>query len=259
MTTLTDCIDRTSQATRPVGRAIGYHKWRNLLFAHWQVPVEEIKQLIPDSLTVDTYNGMVFIGLVPFEMHGIRPWWSPAIPGISSFFETNVRTYVHRDGKDPGVWFCSLDASSNLAVRVARWGWHLPYYHSEMSVTKANQQIQYHCKRLEGDHKGNGTNIKIEYGDLVEHTTDTISPGRPKPGTLEHWFAERYILYSEKRDGTILSGHVHHKPYEVREVQLINMEESLLAANDVTVSNEPEHLLFCEGVDVEVFPLRPVE
>ncbi len=258
MTTAVDSIDRISQAIRPAERAIGYHKWRNLLFAHWQVPVEEISPLIPKSLTVDTYNGMAFVGLVPFEMHGIRPWWSPAIPGVSSFLETNVRTYVHRNGKDPGVWFCSLDASSSLAVRIARWGWHLNYYHAKMSVNTMGNRVEYQSIRQEKQNLNCGTNIQIEYGDFIKSDSKTLSPGMATPDTLEHWFAERYILYSEKKNGTLLSGRVHHEPYVVRDVTLLKMEETLLKAAGLTVSNQPEHLLFCKGVDVEVFPLRPV-
>ena len=42
------------------------------------------------------------------------------LPGVSAFHETNVRTYVHAKGKDPGVWFYSLDAANSIAVRAAR-------------------------------------------------------------------------------------------------------------------------------------------
>src|SRR5579864_3319335 len=96
-------IDRISPMQRPAGRAIGYQIWTNLLFVHWSVPIELVQPLIPPSLTLDTWQGQALVGLVPFYMSGVRPWWSPAIPGVSSFCETNVRTYVHFRGRDPGV------------------------------------------------------------------------------------------------------------------------------------------------------------
>ena len=125
-------IDRIAPTHRPDGKPIGYQTWRDLLFLHWRVPVEEIQALLPAELTVDTFEGEAWVGIVPFKMRNIRPRWSPAIPGISNFYETNVRTYVHQQGKNPGVWFFSLDASSNLAVKIARWKWNLNYFKALM-------------------------------------------------------------------------------------------------------------------------------
>src|SRR5262245_7056955 len=111
--------DRIAATTRPTERPIGYHRWTNLLFLHWPIDVASLTHLIPSRLSVDTFDGTAWVGLVPFQLCGVRPWWSPPVPGVSSFIETNVRTYVHLDGCAPGVWFFSLDASSSLAVRLA--------------------------------------------------------------------------------------------------------------------------------------------
>ena len=113
-------IDRLSPRKRPDENAIGYQKWRNLLFLHWSFPATVIQDLLPEGREVDTYQARAWIGIVLFDMKGVRPWWSPAMPGISSLLETNVRTYVHKDGEKPGVWFFSLDASKSLAVRLGR-------------------------------------------------------------------------------------------------------------------------------------------
>ena len=48
------------------------------------------------------------------------------VPGVSSFLELNVRTYVRAADGKPGVWFFSLDASSRLAVEAARRAYKLP-------------------------------------------------------------------------------------------------------------------------------------
>jgi uncharacterized protein len=55
---------------------------------------------------------------------------------MSNFHETNVRTYVHSYGRDPGVWFFSLDAAGAIAVILARAIFHLPYHHARMSLTQ---------------------------------------------------------------------------------------------------------------------------
>jgi uncharacterized protein YqjF (DUF2071 family) len=108
-------IDRVSPAERPAGRASQRQTWLELLFLHWSVPTEALRPLVPPRLQIDTYEGQAYLGLVPFTMTGVRPLWFPAVPGLSSFHEVNVRTYVHQDGCEPGVWFLSLDASNLLA------------------------------------------------------------------------------------------------------------------------------------------------
>ena len=35
--------------------------------------------LIVAGLTLDTWDGDAWIGLVPFQMAGVRPWWSPSV------------------------------------------------------------------------------------------------------------------------------------------------------------------------------------
>ena len=64
------------------------------------------------------------------------------MPGISNFHELNVRTYVHRDGQEPGVWFFSLDAAKLLAVLTARARWHLPYHFAQMRLEISEQEVR---------------------------------------------------------------------------------------------------------------------
>src|SRR5579872_120144 len=131
----TDRIDRVAPTRRPSGNPVMFQSWRRLLFLHWEVPVEALRPLVPPQLAIDTYDGRAYVGLVPFTMMGVRPVWTPAFKPLSDFHEVNVRTYVHLDGADPGVWFLSLDAANALAVRIARSAWKLPYHFAEMDLS----------------------------------------------------------------------------------------------------------------------------
>ena len=125
-------IDRISPTREPDRRPVMRQSWRKLLFLHWPIPSDQLRPLVPPQLDLDLFEGTAYVGLVPFTMTGVRPVGLPPIRGISNFHETNVRTYVHRDGRDPGVWFFSLDAANRLAVYLARTFFHLPYYHARM-------------------------------------------------------------------------------------------------------------------------------
>ena len=68
---------------------------------------------------------------MPFRLSGLRARGLPPLPFVSSFLELNTRTYVTAGGK-PGIWFFSLDASSELAVEAARLGYKLPYFRADI-------------------------------------------------------------------------------------------------------------------------------
>src|SRR5574340_8511 len=94
-----------------------WQNWLELLFAHWPIDPEEMRPYLPPTLTLDTYDGKAWLGIVPFRMSNVRPRFLPPLPWLSFFPELNVRTYVTYD-QEPGVWFFSLDAARLLAV----WG-----------------------------------------------------------------------------------------------------------------------------------------
>src|SRR5215475_13588049 len=93
--------------------------WHDLLFAHWPVPLDAMRALVPVQLNLDTFDNQAWVGVVPFHMSGIRHRVLPPIPLLSRFPELNVRTYVTYGGK-PGVYFFSLEAANLAAVWAAR-------------------------------------------------------------------------------------------------------------------------------------------
>jgi uncharacterized protein len=97
-----------------------FQRWRWLTFLHWSYGAETIRRLIPPQLTLDTYEGAAWVGLTPFLLTSLRPPLAPALPWISRFPETNVRTYVRGPDGEPGVWFFKLEAERLAAVAGAR-------------------------------------------------------------------------------------------------------------------------------------------
>lgn len=250
-------IDRLAAMQRPVGRAAGYQRWSDLLFLHWRISPAEIAARLPESLSVDMFDGSAWVGLVLFRMSGVRPWWSPSIPGISAFPETNVRTYVHYRGDDPGVWFLSLDAASSLGARIGRLKWGLPYHRSTMHVRRRGLQVRYECERLWPGRMGVGGTVEAEAGDLLGGLDYHFELGQAIPGSIEHFLIERYILYTRKK-ARLFRGRVHHSPYPLREARLLYADQSWMKELGLHIDRPPDHVLFSEGVSTEIFPLEPV-
>lgn len=221
--------------------------WRNLLFLHFGTDPDLVRPLLPPGLEPDTFGGRAWIGLVPFQMHGIRPRWGPALPWLSAFPETNVRTYVQRKGHEPGVWFFSLDAARWLACRYARRRFSLPYFHAQMSVRRTDREVGYRSARREGPRPANLTG-SATFSDSVRYASE---------GSFEFFLVERYRLYAN-REGRLCTGRVFHPPYPIRDVESYSVEESLVG--HVGLDSKPwESALFSDGVDVEVFPLEAVK
>ena len=76
-------IDRIAPTRRPVGpHRVMRQLWRDLLFIHWPIEPAVLQALLPGGLTVDTFEGRAYIGLVPFTMRGVRPIWAPPVPWL---------------------------------------------------------------------------------------------------------------------------------------------------------------------------------
>ncbi len=237
-------IDRITATQKPAGPIRGYQRWRTLCFMHWEVPEAELAKLVPKGLTVDTFEGSAYVGLVTFGMEGVRPRWSPEAFAFN-FLETNVRTYVHVGGQDPGVYFLSLDAASRIAVAVARAVWGLPYYNARMTQTRDGNSVRYGIQRA-GPTKPKLA-LSYEIGEPL---------GASKPGTFEHFLVERYLLHLEK-GGRIWTGQVHHTPYPVQQAKVLEIEDEIVGASGLPVSGAPPIVHYAEGVDVDIYDLGP--
>jgi uncharacterized protein YqjF (DUF2071 family) len=174
--------------------------WRNLLFMHWPVKADALSSLVPPALSIDTFEGSAWLGVVPFDMTGVRPHFLPAVPGLSNFPEINLRTYVMAEGR-PGVWFFSLDADSRIAVRLARATFHLPYFDAEMSCHASGDEVDYRSLRT---HRGApGAKFAARYSPVGE-------PFESDQGSIETFLTARYCLYSADRKGNVRRGDIHH-------------------------------------------------
>ena len=242
--------DRLVVRTRPTGRKpVMYQRWNDLLFLHWSYDPLAIQSTLPPGLTVDTFEGSAYIGIVPFFMRDVRPSFFPRLPGISDFLELNVRTHVYDEHGTPGVWFYSLDANQWLAVRTARRFFSLPYFDCRMKAEK------------------NGTTAEIRYLSHRRGTSEELSSCfqyRPRgatrlaqPGTLEFFLIERYVLFTQPDHNRPWSGRVHHEPYPLLDVDVTEWDDAAFELDGLKrPGRTADHAVMSPGVAVEVFSLQ---
>lgn len=207
-------------------------RWSDLLFLHYEVPVGKLRALVPDALTVDTYEQRGWVSITPFWLSQLRPPGIPSLPWVSHFGEVNVRTYVTYQGK-PGVYFFSLDASHLSAVWGARIFYRLPYWHAAMTIKgRGSATVQYRSKRSHGPKPAE---LRIEYGPAGAEF-------HAVPGSLEHFLCERYCLYSATRK-RLYRADIHHLPWILQaataDVELNTMAQT--AALELPASPDVMH------------------
>ncbi|GAA3084813.1 YqjF family protein [Streptosporangium carneum] len=199
-----------------------------MTFVHWRYPSDVVQSLLPDGLTAEEFDGSAWVGLTPFLMEDVRVPGTPALPWLSRFPETNVRTYV-RDGQGRGgLWFLSLDAGRLPPVLGARATYWLPYHWSDMSVRVEDERRSYRCGRRWPGPAGARCDADVRVGaPLADSERDSLSV----------FLTERYRLFT-RVGGRLAHAEVEHRPWPLHHARLVHLDEGLLRAGGLTA---PEH------------------
>jgi uncharacterized protein YqjF (DUF2071 family) len=224
--------------------------WRDLLFAHWPVAPEAMRGHIPAGLTLQTFDGWAWLGVTPFVLTGLRGRGLPPVPGLSTFPELNVRTYVTA-GDKPGVWFFSLDAGSTPAVWGARLLYSLPYFRAAMRARRAGEGMEYTSQRT---HPG-------AYPAAFAAAYRPVGPpAAGRPGTLDAWLTERYCLYAADRRGRLWRAEIHHAPWPLQRAEAEIRLDTMTAALEIRRRAPSPLLHFAARLDVHIWlPTRAGE
>lgn len=220
-------------------------RWCDLAFLHWPVPVDVLRPLIPSGLTIDTFDGDAWLGIVPFRMEGVRLRGAPPVPTTHAFPEINVRTYVRAAGR-AGVWFFSLDAASRLAVRGARYLYNLPYFDARITVTETvvpgiDAAMRYESRRVH--HNATPAEFVAQYGPAS-------GVYEPVPGTRDHFLVERYCLFMHDEKRGLGRLDVDHRPWPLQHGRAVITANTMADAAGISLPSVEPIVHFARAVDV---------
>jgi uncharacterized protein len=212
-----------------------YQEWHDVIFAHWKVPVKQLRPLIPDGLDIDLFEGEAWVSLVAFQLKNLRLHYFPPFPELSDFIEINMRTYVLRKGK-PGIYFFCLEAQKEASALMAKFITRLPYVKSDIK----GGLNSYESKNLLRDF-----HMRVNY---------TVGEGFAEKKALDSWLLERYCLFHELRDN-IYSHDIHHRAWVIRPVQ-INAFNLNYRFKDLVINNKAQLYHYSKGVQVPTWGKR---
>jgi uncharacterized protein YqjF (DUF2071 family) len=221
-----------------------FQRWEDLLFAHWPVDADRVRERIPPPLALDTFDGSAWVGITPFRIENLRLRGLPPVPGTRSFLELNFRTYVC-GGNGPGVYFFTLEAANALAVAAARAAVGLPYHWARMTLETRGAERRFTSRRRAGGYPV----FEVEYFPAGE-------VGRSRPGTLEYFLTERYRLYTVA-DGTARRVEIDHAPWPLRPARASIGRNDLFSEYEIAPTAAEPTLHFAGGLDVKIWAPRP--
>ncbi len=232
-------IDRTPMRMR----------WLDLTMLHWRYRAADVQRLLPDGLTVETYDGSAWVGLVPFKMEVDVPF-APPMERILHFPETNVRTYVTGRSGEPGVFFWSLEASSLPAVVTARTTYQVPYFWADMSIEARDaagariddrpgvgDRVTYRSRRRWPKPRGASSLVEVEIGE-------------PFVGSeIDHFLTGRWALYGSF-NRWLSYATMYHEPWPLHRGEVVRWDDELVAATGLDQPVDAPLVHYSPGVSV---------
>lgn len=186
--------------------------WQDVLFLHWPVSPKDLEQHIPQELQLDLYENNAWLSTVLFKVKGQRLRCLPPLPGVDSYLQLNVRTYVTYNGMK-GVYFINSDVTNRFIVQLATKG-GLSYRYSKISIKQKENYFSssslYHGARAE--------RFKISYQPIA---------GEIISSTFDKWLVERYHSWSKWKN-SLFRIDIDHLPWQLQRVH-INIESNTLA------------------------------
>jgi uncharacterized protein YqjF (DUF2071 family) len=186
------------------------------------------------------------VGLIPFVMRDLRLAATPPVPGLATFVEINVRTYVVDPLGRRAVWFFSLDVPRTLIVAMARVLFSVPYcWASATHHAEGTRHVYTLDRRWPGP-----ASAHIAFDVAEPIPSERVS-------ALDHFLTARWALLT-RRGRHLLLGRVHHRRWPLQRVENVEIVQDAIERAGLPRPEGPPRGLFSPGVDVELAGLRRI-
>lgn len=238
----------TPEPTGPSRRTVLRQRWAEIAYFHWPYDSDVVQRLLPAGLTVDTFDDLAWVGLIPFEMRDVQLGPTPPVPWLGSFIEINVRTYVVDSIGRRAVWFFSLDVPRAVIVGVARSVFSLPYCWAAATHALDGDRHRYQMRRRWPRGAETTATMSFTVGDRIPEA---------EVSDLDHFLTARWALMTQRRS-QLLYGQVGHPRWPMHGVDDVRIDQNAIEAAGLPSPVGAPRALYSPGVDVEVAWLEKV-
>jgi len=230
---------------RRVDRPVMLQGWYDLAALHWPYKAADVQAQLPEGFIVDTFDESAWIGLIAFEMQRVRVPGIPALGSMSTFAETNVRTYIVDPRGRRGVWFLSLDVPRLVPALVARATYGLPYSWSAMTIDR------------DGDGEGATRRYtsRRRFPPADASSLVAVRVGRPLEASgvsgLDHFVTARWA-FGSTFGRRLLWVELDHSRWPLHAVEVIDCDETLVRATGLPPPVGDPIARWSPGVEVRV-------
>ncbi|MQS06830.1 YqjF family protein [Streptomyces alkaliphilus] len=232
----------TALSPRPLRRTVLSQAWLEVTFLHWPLDPAVVAPLLPPGIRPDVHEGVTWVGLVPFRMHGLGFGRGPGLPWLGDFLETNVRVYgVDALGRR-GVVFLTLECERLVPVLGARAALRLPYRWAAMGRRRAGRELTWTSRRI------TPPGVPAPAGFVRVRVGEAIPDGELDP--LDAFLTARWGLHTRWHDGSTVHLPNEHPTWPLHRAELLDCREDLIAACGLPAPEGTPRVLFAPRVDV---------
>ena len=238
---------------------------RDVLFVHWPVPVDAVREVVPEPLTVDTVAGSAWLSVLA---HEVSETTLASLPVSRPFVQVNFRTYVRFDG-DPGVYFLSLDTGNRTAAVVAQRLFGLPFRPARGAVRRRDDgTVTLGCRRaargepqarFDARYRPNGDPETVDAdsttGRLVERHRYFVPEGEASRLSRTVAGAGRRGTDRRRTDRGVLVGEVTRDPWRLTPVEAAVRTNTLFDAAGLDTPDAEPTVEYSPGYESRVVGL----
>jgi uncharacterized protein len=238
----------TAASPHQIARPVMLQGWHDLAALHWRYDPAVVQATLPDGFRVDTFDGSAWVGVIPFQMHRIRVPGLPAFGPLSTFPETNIRTYIVDPDGRRAVWFYSLDISRLIPALVARVTYRLPYCWASMTIESTRTvdgpvgEVRRYISQRRWPKGEAASTVAVRIGPAI--APDDVSE-------LDHFLTARWALGSTwaKR---LMWAKVDHQVWPLHAAEVLECDESLMVAAGLPAPTGTPIARWSPGVEVSI-------
>ncbi len=220
--------------------------WHDLASVHWRYDPTVVQSLLPAGFRVDTFDDAAWVGLIPFHMRRIRLPGLPSFGPLSTFPETNIRTYIVDAAGRRGVWFASLDVTRLIPALVAKATYRLPYAWAAMSIRRTGDEIRYASQRR-SPRSNAASQLQVRIGERIAPEDLTA---------LDHFLTARWALGSTLL-GRPIWAEIEHAAWPLHRAEVLELSQTLTDAAGLPEPAGAPYALWSPGVQVRIGLPRP--